>query len=69
MSSVVPGASRAGIVDTCVNRSVLWRHFQVLRLTENMQVRASGDVRLEEFDKWLLSLGDVTAKVVMKGIV
>ena len=61
---VVPGASRAGIVDTCVNRSVLWRHFQVLRLTENMRVRASGDVRLEEFDKWLMSLGDGTAQVV-----
>ena len=29
-----------------------------------MRVRASGDVRLEEFDKWLLSLGDGTAQVV-----
>ena len=61
---VVPGASRAGIVDKCLNRSVLWHHFKVLQLTENMRVRASGDVRLEEFDKWLLSLGDGTAKVV-----
>ena len=47
-----------------MNRSVLWHHFKVLRLTENMRVSASGDVRLEEFDKWLLSLGDGTAKVV-----
>ena len=61
---VVPGASRAGTVDTCVNRSVLWRHFQLLRLTENMRVRASGDVRLEEFDKWLLSTGNGTVPVV-----
>ena len=29
-----------------------------------MRVRASGDVRLEEFDQWLLSLGDGTAPVV-----
>merc|ERR1712020_761709 len=61
---VVPGASRAGTVDTCINRSFLWRHFEVLRLTQNMRVRASGDVRLEEFDQWLLSLGDGTAPVV-----
>ena len=61
---VVPGASWAGIVDKCLNRSVLWHHFKVLRLTENMRVHASGDLRLEEFDKWLLSLGDGTAKVV-----
>ena len=61
---VVPGASRAGTVDTCVNRSVLWRYFMELKLTENMRVRASGDISLEEFDRWLLSLGDGTAPVV-----
>ena len=44
---VVPGASRAGTVDICVNRSVLWHHFQMLRLTKNMRVRASNDVRLK----------------------
>ena len=58
---VVPGASRAGVVDICINRSILWRNFTVLKLTENMRVRASGDVRLKEFDQWLLSLGDGTA--------
>ena len=57
---MVPGASQAGTVD----RSFLWRHFEVLRLTQNMRVRASGDLRLEEFDQWLLSLGDGTAPVV-----
>ena len=58
-----PGA-RAGTVDTCINRSFLWRHFEVLRLTQNISVRASGDVRLGEFDQWLLSLGDGTAPMV-----
>ena len=61
---MVPGASQAGTVDTCVKQSVLWRHFLELQLTENMRVRASGDISLEEFDRWLLSLGDSTAPVV-----
>ena len=51
-------------VDTCINKSFLWRHFEVLRLTQNISVRASGDVRLGEFDQWLLSLGDGTAPMV-----
>ena len=61
---VVPGASRAGTVDTCINRSPLWKHFVVLCLKENMRVMASGDKTLEEFDQWLLSLGDGTAPTV-----
>ena len=59
---VVPRASRAGTVDTCINRSPLWSHFKVLELTVNMRVRASGDKRLEDFDRWLLSLGDGTVQ-------
>ena len=55
---VVPGASRAGTVSHCINKSRLWQHFQVLELTENMRVRASGDLILEEFDKWTLSIGN-----------
>ena len=57
---VVPGASRAGLVDACVNRSHLWQHFRVLHLTENIRVSASGDPKLEAFDQWTLSLGDGT---------
>ena len=37
---------------------------RLLRLTHNISVHASGDVRLGEFDQWLLSLGDGTAPVV-----
>lgn len=58
---VVPGASRAGTVSACINKSHLWQHFQVLRLTENMRVHASGDPTLEAFDQWTVSLGDGTA--------
>ena len=55
---VVPGASRAGIVSQCINKSRLWPHFKILRLTENMRVRASGDPHLEAFDKWTLIIGN-----------
>ena len=55
---VVPGASRAGTVSHCINKSILWQHFKVLQLTENMRVRASGDPTLESFDKWTLDIGN-----------
>ena len=55
---VVPGANRAGIVSHCINQSPLWRYFKILRLTQNMRVNATGNARLEQFDKWTLSLGD-----------
>jgi ATP-dependent DNA helicase PIF1 len=58
---VVQGASRAGTVNSCINQSHLWRQFQILTLTVNMRVRASGDPILEDFDKWTLSLGNGTA--------
>ena len=57
---VVPGANRAGTVDHCINQSHLWQHFQVLRLTVNMRVRASGDPQLEAFDQWTLQIGNGT---------
>ena len=59
---VVPGANRAEIVNHCINQSHLWKYFEVLRLTENMRVRASGDPVLEAFDQWTLSIGNGTIK-------
>ncbi|WP_416879511.1 AAA family ATPase [Litorimonas sp.] len=64
---VVPGASRAELVDACVNKSNLWQHFRVLQLTENIRVSASGDPKLEAFDQWTLSLGDGTAETNSEG--
>ena len=55
---VVPGATRAGTVAHCINQSPLWSNFKILRLTKNMRVHASGDQRLEKFDRWTLSLGN-----------
>lgn len=62
--TVVPRASRAGIVDCCINRSHLWSLFTVKTLTVNMRVKASGDPELQRFDEWVLSLGDGTALTV-----
>ena len=62
--TVVPRASRAGVVDCCINRSYLWSLFKVMKLDINMRVRASGDLELQRFDDWVLSLGDGTAPTV-----
>ena len=55
---VLPGANRAKTVDHCINKSHLWNGFQVMRLSENMRVRATGDPDLEQFDKWTLGIGN-----------
>ena len=59
---VVPRANRATTVGHCINKSRLWQHFKVFQLTENMRVRASGDPRLEDFDKWTLGIGNGVEK-------
>ena len=54
---VVPGASRAGTIEHCINQSHLWKNFVTLNLTKNMRVDASGDPDLEDFDRWTLAIG------------
>lgn len=49
---VIPGGTRTHIVSHCVISSPLWRHFEVISLTENM--RAIGD---QHYVEWLLKLG------------
>ena len=55
---VVPGASRAGTVKHSINQSTLWKRFNILKLSTNMRVRASGDPLLEDFDKWTVGIGN-----------
>ena len=55
---VVPKASRPEIVKHCINQSPLWGNFKHLKLSTNMRVHASGNVELEMFDKWTLSIGN-----------
>ena len=59
---VVPTANRAQMVDSCINRSSLWKHFKVMHLTINMRVKASGDPALQAFDQWTCSVGDGEAE-------
>ena len=55
---VVPSQGRAGIVKQVVNKSYLWHYFNVLELSVNMRVRASGKPHLENFDSWALAIGN-----------
>ena len=59
---VVRHANQAGIVDACLRRSPLWRHFRVHQLRENMRARLAqaehGQAELEQFSAWLLQLGN-----------
>ena len=55
---VIPGATRAEIVDASLKRSYLWKFFKVMKLMENMRIKNSMDPELESFDKFTLQLGD-----------
>jgi hypothetical protein len=50
----VPG-SREDIVAASIQRSPLWKHMQVLRLTRNMRLEQSHEN--QEFAQWLLDIG------------
>ena len=54
---VVPGQQKAGIIKHTILKSHLWGYFQVLELSINMRVKASGNPHLEAFDSWTLSIG------------
>ena len=57
---VVPGASRAGIVERTVNQCPLWNQFEVMELTRNMRVLTSGNERLIDWDNFITSIGNGT---------
>ena len=50
------------IVNASLNSSYIWRHCQVLKLTENMRLRVGcqeADLKeIKEFGEWILKLGD-----------
>ncbi|XP_057808736.1 uncharacterized protein LOC131023211 [Salvia miltiorrhiza] len=61
---VIPKGSRQDIVFATINSSYLWRYCKVLRLKKNMRLQNMGSsaeaVELEEFSKWIASIGDGT---------
>lgn len=51
----------AQIVQASIKKSSLWQYFKTFTLTENMRISGAGaDLRLQQFDDWLLRLGNGT---------
>ncbi|CAO2142169.1 unnamed protein product [Urochloa humidicola] len=64
---VVEGGSRLDTMDASITNSYIWKHVMVLRLTINMRLLGMANSgltteRVKEFNDWVLSIGDGTAK-------
>ena len=60
---VIKHGSRAEVVSSCLNRSYLWRHVKVKKLTINMRLQnlSSREVsEVSEFSNFLLRVGEGT---------
>ena len=59
---VVQKGGREDIVDACFQRSRLWAHVHVMKLTTNMRLRqarnAHDAISQQEFARWLLKIGE-----------
>ena len=54
---VIPGGSRAKIVDACLKNSYIWKHCQELSLTENVRAHLAGGP-VQEYAEFLLQVGE-----------
>ncbi|XP_043226099.1 uncharacterized protein LOC122383585 [Amphibalanus amphitrite] len=69
---VIRHGTRAQVVDACLRRSALWRHFIVAPLLENMRARRAAGPdgpELRAFCDWLLELGEGRAEGPEDGFV
>ncbi|WVZ88360.1 hypothetical protein U9M48_034890 [Paspalum notatum var. saurae] len=60
---VVPKGRRSHIIDASLKRSYLWKHFEEIKLTQNMRLTAHTNCKEEqkktkEFAEWILSIGN-----------
>ncbi|GJT04175.1 ATP-dependent DNA helicase PIF1-like protein [Tanacetum coccineum] len=59
---VIPNNTRQDVIHASLNKSYLWDHCTVLKLTENMCLRVGcnpGDAdSIKEFVEWIMSIGD-----------
>lgn len=54
---IIQGGSEAQIVNACLKYSPIWSSVAVHHLVDNMRVRLSGSMEVEEHSKWLLKVG------------
>ena len=54
---IIPGGSEAQIVHACLKFSPIWNSVAIHHLVDNMRVRLSGSIEVEEHSKWLLKVG------------
>jgi hypothetical protein len=60
---VIPKGRRSHIVDASLKCSYLWKHFEEIKLTENMRLTAQTSSteeqnKTKEFAEWILTIGD-----------
>ena len=71
--SVLPKASRQQIVDTCLTRSKVWKHFKKITLTQNLRVLSIQSVEdredLQNFCDHLIKMGDGKLKTDVTGAI
>nr|GEV40442.1 uncharacterized protein [Tanacetum cinerariifolium] len=68
---VIPQAKRLEVVQSCINKSELWRYCKVFTLTRSMRVNEYSadrgiDTTKQEFNQWVLAVGDGTLPAKMK---
>ena len=51
---VIPHGYCTGIVENCLKRSLLWCHFKIVKLTQNMHANRDQ----QEFAEWVLQVGN-----------
>ena len=68
---VLPKASRIQIINACLTRSRLWKHFKKITLTQNMKILSVESVEdrenLTSFCDYLIKMGDGKLKTDSTG--
>nr|GEV87253.1 ATP-dependent DNA helicase PIF1-like [Tanacetum cinerariifolium] len=59
---VIPKGKRSDIVQSCINRSQLWKYCKVITLTQSMRVNENYengeiDTQKQDFNQWVLAVG------------
>ena len=66
MLPFIPKSTPADEINAYLKKSPIWQHVQTVKLTINMIVQISGDVRAEEFSENLLRIGESTYPIAKK---